>query len=131
MARPRNFSHEGVLEKAIPVFWEHGFADTGLQELVAATGVNKSGLYSEFSGREAVSGQLALLPRTTAIVRFSWPSRWAARNIEAEAPKSAVHDLASMVVTFFAGLSAKQNLKSRRAAIGRKVDNMMRVLRSL
>ena len=48
MARPRNFSREGVLEKALPVFWEHGFADTTLQDLEAATGVNKSGLYTEF-----------------------------------------------------------------------------------
>jgi len=48
MARPRNFSRESVLEKALPVFWEHGFADTTLQDLEAATGVNKSGLYTEF-----------------------------------------------------------------------------------
>ena len=52
MARPRNFNREGVLEKALPVFWKHGFADTSLQELEKATGVNKSGLYSEFSGKE-------------------------------------------------------------------------------
>jgi AcrR family transcriptional regulator len=41
-----------VLVKALPVFWKHGYADTSLQELEAATGVNKSGLYSEFSGKE-------------------------------------------------------------------------------
>jgi AcrR family transcriptional regulator len=52
MARPKNFSREGVLEKALPVFWKHGFADASLQELEKATGVNKSGLYSEFSGKE-------------------------------------------------------------------------------
>src|ERR1700721_1292937 len=52
MARPRNFSREGVLERALPVFWKHGFADASLQELEKATGVNKSGLYSEFSGKE-------------------------------------------------------------------------------
>src|SRR5580704_2353198 len=52
MARPKKFSREGVLEKALPVFWKHGFADTSLQQLETATGVNKSGLYSEFSGKE-------------------------------------------------------------------------------
>jgi TetR/AcrR family transcriptional regulator, copper-responsive repressor len=52
MGRPRNFSREGVLKKALPVFWKHGFADASLQELEKATGVNKSGLYSEFSGKE-------------------------------------------------------------------------------
>ncbi|WP_263351660.1 TetR/AcrR family transcriptional regulator [Acidicapsa acidisoli] len=36
----------------MPVFWKHGFADTSLQELERATGVNKSGLYTEFRGKE-------------------------------------------------------------------------------
>ena len=54
-----------------------------------------------------------------------------ARNIEAEKPKLAVEDLAGMVLTFFTGLSVEQNLKASRAAIGRKVDNLMQVLRSL
>src|SRR5260370_13800715 len=52
MGRPKNFSREEVLEKAIPVFWKHGFADTSLQDLEKATGVNKSGLYTEFRDKE-------------------------------------------------------------------------------
>ena len=59
MARPRKFSREGVLEKALPVFWKHGFADASLQELEKATGVNKSGLYSEFSGKEELASAKA------------------------------------------------------------------------
>ena len=51
MGRPKNFSREGVLEKALPVFWKHGFADTSLQDLEKATGVNKSGLYAEFTDK--------------------------------------------------------------------------------
>ena len=52
MGRPKNFSREEVLEKAMPVFWKHGFADTSLQDLERATGVNKSGLYAEFRDKE-------------------------------------------------------------------------------
>ena len=52
MGRPRNFSREEVLEKAIPVFWKHGFADTSLQDMEQATGVNKSGLYTEFRDKD-------------------------------------------------------------------------------
>jgi AcrR family transcriptional regulator len=184
MARPRTFSREGVLEKAVPVFWKHGFADASLQELETATGVNKSGLYSEFSGKEelfleslrfyldrlpsrvllmveplgwdnieqflklgprntegqkgcfAISSmrELAILP--PAAVEILGHSRvqlkhLIAKNIESEKPKLAVDDLAGMVMTFFAGLSVEQNLKSSRASIGRKVDNLMQVLRSL
>ena len=52
MGRPKNFNRTEVLEKAMPLFWKRGFADTGLQELEKATGVNKSGLYSEFKNKE-------------------------------------------------------------------------------
>ena len=184
MARPKNFSRAGVLEKALPVFWKHGFADTSLQELEKATGVNKSGLYSEFSGKEelfleslrfylermsqrellmveplgwsnieqflqhgprntegqkgcfAVSSmrELAILPPAAIEMLAHGRAQMKqliARNIAAERPKLAVEDLAGVVLTFFAGLSVEQNLKSSRAATGRKVDNLMQVLRSL
>ena len=52
MGRPKSFSREEVLEKAMPVFWTHGFSDTSLQDLERATGVNKSGLYTEFRDKE-------------------------------------------------------------------------------
>ena len=52
MGRPKGFSREEVLEKAMPVFWKHGFADTSLQDLERATGVNKSGLYTEFRDKD-------------------------------------------------------------------------------
>lgn len=52
MGRPKEFSREHVLEKAIPVFFKRGFADTSVQDLEKATGVNKSGLYSEFKGKD-------------------------------------------------------------------------------
>ena len=54
MGRPKNFSREDVFQKAIPVFWKQGFADTSLQDLEKATGVNKSGLYSEFESKEEI-----------------------------------------------------------------------------
>lgn len=52
MGRPKTFNRQGVLEKALPVFWRHGYADTSLQAIEHATGVNKSGLYAEFDGKE-------------------------------------------------------------------------------
>jgi AcrR family transcriptional regulator len=52
MGRPRQFDRTDVLEKAMPLFWKQGYARTGLQDLEKATGVNKSGLYSEFKDKE-------------------------------------------------------------------------------
>src|SRR5271154_6814880 len=52
MGRRKLFTREDVLDKAIPVFWKHGFAETSLQDLEQATGVRKSGLYTEFKDKE-------------------------------------------------------------------------------
>lgn len=52
VGRPKNFSREEVLDKAIPVFWKRGYSDTTLADLEAATGVNRSGLYGEFKDKE-------------------------------------------------------------------------------
>jgi len=52
MGRAKKFSREEVLDKTIAVFWKHGFAQTTVQDLERATRVNKSGLYTEFEGKE-------------------------------------------------------------------------------
>jgi TetR/AcrR family transcriptional regulator, copper-responsive repressor len=39
MRRPKKFSREEVLKKAMPVFWTRGFSDTSLQDLERVTGV--------------------------------------------------------------------------------------------
>lgn len=52
--RPKKYERDEVLKKAMELFWQRGFADTGLQDLEKATGVNKSGLYAEFKGKEDI-----------------------------------------------------------------------------
>jgi AcrR family transcriptional regulator len=52
MGRRKLFTREDVLDKAIPVFWMHGLAETSVQDLEEATGVRKSGLYTEFNDKE-------------------------------------------------------------------------------
>lgn len=54
MGRPKKYDREDVLEKAMLLFWDRGFADTTIQDLEKATGVNKSGLYAEFSGKDDI-----------------------------------------------------------------------------
>lgn len=52
MGRIKNFTREEVLEKSLQLFWKKGFADTSLKDIENATGVNKSGLYSEFKDKD-------------------------------------------------------------------------------
>lgn len=54
MGRPKCFDRKEVLNAAIQLFWKKGFADTSLSDLEKATGVNKSGLYSEFKDKEDI-----------------------------------------------------------------------------
>jgi AcrR family transcriptional regulator len=54
MGRPKKFCRTDILCKVIPLFWKKGFADTALQDIEKATGVNKSGLYSEFKDKEDI-----------------------------------------------------------------------------
>jgi AcrR family transcriptional regulator len=54
MGRTKTFVREEVLDLAIQLFWEKGFSETSLADLEKATGVNKSGLYSEFKDKEDI-----------------------------------------------------------------------------
>jgi AcrR family transcriptional regulator len=54
MGRPKGFTREDVLTKAITLFWEKGLSDTTLQDLERVTGVNKSGLYAEFKNKDDI-----------------------------------------------------------------------------
>jgi AcrR family transcriptional regulator len=54
MGRPKCFDRNEVLDAAIQLFWKKGFADTSLSDLEKATGVNKSGLYSEFKDKDDI-----------------------------------------------------------------------------
>lgn len=54
MGRTKSFNREDVLKCAIQLFWRKGYVDTSLSDLEKATGVNKSGLYSEFKDKDDI-----------------------------------------------------------------------------
>ncbi len=54
MGRTKEFNRVDVLNEAIQLFWKKGYADTSLSDLEKATGVNKSGLYSEFKDKDDI-----------------------------------------------------------------------------
>ena len=54
MGRLKNFNRDDLLDCAIQLFWKKGYAETSLSDLERATGVNKSGLYSEFKDKDDI-----------------------------------------------------------------------------
>lgn len=51
MARPREFDPDEALQTAIELFWEKGYYDTSVDEVVRRTGVAKYGIYGTFGGK--------------------------------------------------------------------------------
>jgi TetR/AcrR family transcriptional repressor of nem operon len=50
MARPRQFDPEKVLDLSMRQFWDRGYRETSVDDLVAATGVRPGSLYNAFPG---------------------------------------------------------------------------------
>ncbi|TDU90186.1 TetR family transcriptional regulator [Kribbella voronezhensis] len=50
----KHFEPEGVLGVAELLFWRQGVAATGIQDVVAATGLSRSSLYNAFGGKDAL-----------------------------------------------------------------------------
>jgi len=50
VARPRKFDPDEVLDRSMREFWERGYRDTSVDDLVEATGVRPGSLYNAFPG---------------------------------------------------------------------------------
>lgn len=54
MARTREFDPEKALDKALQLFWQKGYAETSMRDVVAFTGVSHAGLYSAFGNKRSL-----------------------------------------------------------------------------
>lgn len=52
--RPKTFDRNAALDKAMDLFWLHGYEATTLADLVAATGAKAPTLYAEFTNKEGL-----------------------------------------------------------------------------
>ena len=50
MARPLQFDPDEVIDRSMHEFWERGYRDTSVDDLVRATGVRPGSLYNAFPG---------------------------------------------------------------------------------
>src|SRR5215475_12029594 len=50
MARPRQFDPDEVIDRSMREFWERGYRETSVDDLVEATGVQPGSLYNAFPG---------------------------------------------------------------------------------
>ena len=54
MARPRSFDEDAVCDRARDLFSDRGYAATSVEDLTAATGLNRSSLYGAFGDKNGL-----------------------------------------------------------------------------
>jgi len=52
--RPRSFDREAALERAMLLFWEHGYEATSLSELTSVMGISPPSLYAAFGDKQTL-----------------------------------------------------------------------------
>ena len=51
MAREREFDPTHALDQAVALFWERGYSETSMEDLVDTTGVSRYGIYGTFGNK--------------------------------------------------------------------------------
>jgi TetR/AcrR family transcriptional regulator, transcriptional repressor for nem operon len=84
-------TRQRIIERAAPVFNQHGYAGTALSELMEVTGLQKGGIYRHFSGKEELAEE---------VFRFSWANAVHRRLGGIPATASATEKLRLLVKNF-------------------------------
>ncbi len=54
MPRPKQYKEDEVIEKAVKVFWNKGYASTSVRELEQEMGINQFSMYASFGSKRGV-----------------------------------------------------------------------------
>lgn len=120
MAGVRQFDEDAALEKALALFWQKGFADTSMQELSAATGVQRGSLYNAYEGKETLFLRVFALYRE----RFLPQVR---KSLEPPAMRDALRSFFDFVIgSMTTGVPTRGCLTTKTAFGGDIVDEPIR-----
>jgi TetR/AcrR family transcriptional repressor of nem operon len=91
MGRKKNYDRERLIENAMEIFRDHGFAGTSTQMLVEQLGINRFSLYAEFENKQKLFD--------TALRRYN--EKVVERNFgPLEAPDAGIKEIRSLLAFF-------------------------------
>jgi TetR/AcrR family transcriptional regulator, transcriptional repressor for nem operon len=70
MGRPRGFQDQAVADQILQCFWRLGYHGTSIDDLTAATGLNRASLYNAFGDKEAMFA--TALSRYAETIAMPW-----------------------------------------------------------
>jgi TetR/AcrR family transcriptional repressor of nem operon len=86
-----DLTREHIVAKAAPIFNRSGFAGTSLSELMAATGLQKGGIYRHFKSKEELAA---------AAFDHAWRRSWNARWTGIDKNANSIDQLKQFVANF-------------------------------
>jgi AcrR family transcriptional regulator len=92
MARPREFDLDEALDRALDVFWRHGYEGATIPDLTKAMGINRPSLYAAFGNKEQLFRKV--LDRYRA-----GPAAYAAEALREPTARAVVEQLFERIVS--------------------------------
>ena len=86
-----NATRERIVERSAPIFNQHGYAGTSMSELMAATGLEKGGIYRHFNGKQSLAA---------AAFDYAWEEVFSNRQRGMEHCSSALDKLLLFIHNF-------------------------------
>ncbi len=93
MAKSTTFDQDQVLQNAMQVFWEKGYHATSMQDLVDATGLNRSSIYNSFGDKFNLFYQSVKYYQAS---QKSLVNKWL---VKSEGPKEAIRLLFKGIIS--------------------------------
>jgi TetR/AcrR family transcriptional regulator, transcriptional repressor for nem operon len=80
-----------IVEAAAPIFNQHGYEGSSLNDLMEATGLKKGGIYRHFSSKEELAAEA---------FDYTWEAAWKARLLHVDEKANGIEKLEQLIANF-------------------------------